>query len=214
VPLLAILLVGLGDAVVAGLIVVPLAVLAGRRLWVTFVLGGTLALLVVAVTPFLFGPLAEVLSLSQIRRVPFFLPIPFAIAGAALLAARLRLTGVAAAFGAGLAFRLASPGEFSYTIENAGPAWPVWVALAGGACALALGAVWRREPGSVWPHLGRARGRRFRPADSVAGNREGPPKRRCSRVYRPATGVRLRRRGAPGHVADTLPNRPKERVKE
>jgi hypothetical protein len=230
-----------GGAVVAGLIVVPLAVLAGRRLWVTFVLGGTLAVLVVALTPFLFGPLADVVSLSQVRRLPFFLPIAFAIAGAAVLAGRLRLAGVAAALGAGLAFRLAFPGEFSYTLENGGPAWPVWLALAGGACALAIGALWRCEPGPVRPGwaalaavafvlptawLGIAKVHRDRAPDRyklTGGLIQALRDLEAETVLfaHPQTGYRASGyapiylvAGAPGHVADTVRNRPKERVKE
>lgn len=137
-----------GPAVIAALLVVPLAVLAARRTWAAFVLGGTLAVLAVLLVPFLFNPMSDVFSLSQARRLPMFLPVPFAVAGAALLAGRFRLGGVALAFGAGVALRVLYPGEDSYVFHIPGPAWPVWVAVVGGVGALVAAAVWRR--GSLW----------------------------------------------------------------
>jgi hypothetical protein len=231
-----------GGAVVAGLLVAPLAVFAARRLWAALVLGGTLAVLVVAVTPFLFGPLGDLVSLSQARRLPLFLPLPFALAGAAVLAGRLRLAGVAAALGAGIAFRLAFPREYAYQFLEGGPAWPVWVALAGSACALAVGALWRhresRRLRAGWAVLaaaafvvpsavgGIANIHRARAGDHykltrglVAALRQLEP--RTVLFAHPETSYRAAgyapvyiAAGSPGHVAKTVRNRPKDRVKE
>jgi hypothetical protein len=76
-----------GPAVVAALLVIPLAALAGRRLWAAYVLGAALAVLGVLLTPFVFSTFADAVSLSQARRLVAFLPLPFALAGAATLAA-------------------------------------------------------------------------------------------------------------------------------
>ena len=78
-----------GPAVVGALIVVPLAALATRRLWAAYVLGATLAVLGVLLLPFVFSTFADVVSLSQARRLAGFLPLPFALAGAAVLAGRI-----------------------------------------------------------------------------------------------------------------------------
>jgi hypothetical protein len=58
-----------------------------------------------------------------------------------------------AAFGAGAILQLEYPGEFTYRVVVGGPAWPVWVAVAGGLAALLAGAVLRRgfvEAAPVW----------------------------------------------------------------
>ena len=64
-----------GPVVVAGLIAIPLAAFAARRLWAALVLGGSVAVLVAVLVPPLFTILADVFSLSQARRLPEFLPV-------------------------------------------------------------------------------------------------------------------------------------------
>lgn len=131
-----------GGLVVAALLAIPLAGFAGRRLWAAFVLGASLAVLAVLLLPPLLTLLADLASVSQARRLVGFLPLPFALAGAAVLAGRFRLAGVAAALAAGTAVRWAFPPD-----GGSGPGeWPVWVAALGGAVALAVGA-WRRFEG-------------------------------------------------------------------
>ncbi len=139
-----------GPVVVAGLLAVPLAGLAARRLWAALVLGGSLAILAILLLPQLFTLLSDSASLSQSRRLAAFLPIAFALAGAALLLGRLRLAGVALAGAAGLAAELLVSGEFTYRVVEGGPGWVVWVAALGGLIALVAGAVLRRagpDPG-------------------------------------------------------------------
>ena len=82
------LLVSGGAGVVAGLVAIPLAALAWRRRWAALVLGGSLTVLAVALIPALFVRLADLVSLSQAIRIRYFLPLAFALAGAALLASR------------------------------------------------------------------------------------------------------------------------------
>ncbi|MGH3057565.1 MAG: hypothetical protein ACRDPP_04930, partial [Gaiellaceae bacterium] len=127
-----------GGLVVAALLAVPLAGFAGRRLWAALVLGASLAVLAVLLLPALLTLLADLASVSQARRLVGFLPLPFALAGAAVLAGRFRLVGVAAALAGGAAVRWAFPPD-----GGSGPGeWPVWVAAAGGVVALAV-AAWR-----------------------------------------------------------------------
>ena len=70
-----------GAVAVAALVLVPLAGLAWRRRWSSLVLGGSLAVLAVTLTPFLFERLSDAVSLSQSRRAAGFLPFAFAFAG-------------------------------------------------------------------------------------------------------------------------------------
>jgi hypothetical protein len=132
-----------GGLVVAALLAVPLAGFAGRRLWAALVLGGSLAVLAVLLVAPLLTLLADLASVSQARRLVGFLPLSFALAGAAVLAGRFRLAGVAAALAAGAGVRWAFPPEGG---TGPGAEWPVWVAAVGGAVALAV-AAWRRPDG-------------------------------------------------------------------
>lgn len=137
-----------GAAAVAALLVLPLAAFAPRRVR-AFVLGGSLIVLVVLLVPALFTPFADLMSLSQGRRLAQFLPLPFALAAVALLAGRARLLGVGLALAAGIGLQLAYPGSFFYGGGD-GPSYPVWIALVGGALALVL-AIWRRPEVELAP---------------------------------------------------------------
>ena len=57
-----------GAVAVAALLLVPLAALASRRRWAAYVVGGSLAVLVICLTPWLFTPFSDAVSLSQSRR--------------------------------------------------------------------------------------------------------------------------------------------------
>jgi hypothetical protein len=117
------------------------------------VLGGSLAVLGVLLLPQAFDALSELFSLSQSRRLAAFLPLPFALAGVAMILGRLRIAGALAALGAGAILQLEYPGEFTYRVVIGGPAWPAWVALFGGVAALVAGAILRRgfvEAAPVW----------------------------------------------------------------
>jgi hypothetical protein len=139
-----------GAVVVAGLLAIPLAGLAARRLWAALVLGGSLAVLVALVVPPLFTTLADAVSLAQARRLVLFLPVAFAVAGGCVVLSRLKAVGAALAGGASLALVLLYPGEFTLPFEGGGPSWPVWVAVAGGVAAIVAGAwlrPWGPSPG-------------------------------------------------------------------
>jgi len=124
-----------GAATVVALAAVPLAALAPRRAWAAYVLGGTVALGAIALVPILFTRFADTLSLSQALRIGGFLPLAFALAGAAELAAGVGRGAPILALGAGLAAVLAYPDAAT------GASWVVWLAVCGGSAALLLGAL-------------------------------------------------------------------------
>lgn len=121
-----------GGIKVAAFVAVPLALLASGRRWAAFVLGGTAALAVIALVPPVFERFADAVSLSQAVRLASFLPLPFALAGAAALAGRARALGAAAALAAGIGFELA------YREQVTGAAWAVWLAALAATGGLAL----------------------------------------------------------------------------
>ena len=228
-----------GAVAVAGLLLVPLAGLAARRRWAAYVVGGALAVLVVCLVPWIFTPFSDAVSLSQSRRLAGFLPLAFAVAGGVgVLAGLLGVLVAPVALVAGIALQLLYPGDFGYTLESGGPALATWFAVAGALVALALGfrprvplersaalasalillptyvhglTHWTvsgsRPPNPLSPGL-------------VAAVRDTLPVGAV--VYAdPEASYRL---GAvapvrvcvapPGHVADTVANRPRERVEE
>jgi Family of unknown function (DUF6541) len=117
---------------VAALVAVPLALLAGGRRWAAYVLGAPAVLGVVALVPPAFETLSDAVSLSQAVRLGSFLPLPFALAGAALLAGRFGAAGVTVALAAALGFELA------YGPGATGAGWAVWFAALAATCGLAV----------------------------------------------------------------------------
>jgi hypothetical protein len=135
-----------GAVAVAALLVLPLAGLALRRRWAAYALGGSLAVLAVMLTAALFVPFSDAVSLSQSRRAAGFLPFALVFAGGlAVLARRLRFGLPPLALAAGIALQLAYPGDFGYQLDEGGPALATWIAVAGGALALAGGLVFLKH---------------------------------------------------------------------
>src|SRR5439155_13879109 len=129
-----------GAIAVLALVAVPLALLAAKRRWAAFVLGGFLAVLVLMLVPDLFTRFSDAVSISQARRAAGFVPFAFAIAGGAAVLARVLWIGaLPVALCAGIAFQLAYPGDFGYALDQGGPALVTWIALFGGAAALVAG---------------------------------------------------------------------------
>jgi hypothetical protein len=133
------------------LVAIPMAAFAGTRRWAAYVLGASLAVLVLVLLPWAFDNLSSAVSVSQARRLAIFLPIPFAVAGAASLLGRYRVAACLAAFGAGGLLQLLYPGEFSYFLVVGGPPWPVWLALAGAGIGLIVAAIVRRSAPEATP---------------------------------------------------------------
>jgi hypothetical protein len=129
-----------GAVAVAALLLLPLAGLASRRRWAAYSAGGALAVLVVCLVPWIFTPFSDAVSLSQSRRLAGFLPLAIALAGGVgVLARLLGPLVVPVALAAGIAFQLLYPGDFGYTLETGGPAWATWIAVGGTLAALVVG---------------------------------------------------------------------------
>jgi len=128
-----------GPILVAALLLVPLVGLAVRRWWAAFAVGGTLLTLAVLLIPPLFTAFVDAISVSQGRRLAQFLPVPFVIAGASVLAGRFRFVAVAAALALGVALELAYQADSSHGVEAPGPVWPLWVAVLGAPLGIAAG---------------------------------------------------------------------------
>ena len=129
-----------GALAIAALLSVPLAVLAAKRRWAAFVLGGFVLVLALMLLPDLFTRFADAVSISQARRAAGFVPFGFAVAGGAAVLARLtRIAALPIGLGVGIALQLAYPGDFGYKLDQGGPAIVTWIALVGGAAALVAG---------------------------------------------------------------------------
>ena len=129
-----------GAVAVAALLSVPLAVLAAKRRWAAFVLGGFVAVLALMLVPVLFTHFADAVSISQARRAAGFVPFAFAVAGASAVLARLLWIGaLPVGLGVGTALQIAYPGDFGYTLDQGGPALATWIAFVGGGAALLVG---------------------------------------------------------------------------
>jgi hypothetical protein len=130
-----------GALAVAALACVPFALLAARRRWAAWVVGGSLAVFALTLLPWVFPHFADAVSISQGRRFAGFLPLPYAIAGgAAVLAGLVGFLVVPLGLAAGAVLQWAYPGEFGYRFHGTTPAWPAWVAVGGGIAALVAGA--------------------------------------------------------------------------
>jgi len=139
-------LFGRGGAVaVAALALVPLAGLASRRRWAAYVAGGTVAVLLIGLTPWLFTPFSHIVSLSQARRAAGFLPFAFAFAGGFVVLSALlrRWLLLPIALAAGILLQREYPGDFDYVLTKGGPAIVTWIAALGGVVAIVVG-LWRR----------------------------------------------------------------------
>ena len=144
-----------GPVVIGALAALPLLgfVLVTRRAWAAFAVGGSLIVLGILLVPELYTRFSDLVSISQSRRLSQFLPVPFALAGAAVLFGRVRLGGVLAAFGAGLALELLYETEITHEVVRGGPLWPLWLALVGTPLMAVAGVLFyrRRRPPELVP---------------------------------------------------------------
>lgn len=128
-----------GALAVAGLLLVPLAAFGARRDWGALVLGGTTAMLILLLVPWVFPHFADAVSISQARRAAGFLPLPFAaVGGLAMLGRGRGQLAVALALAAGIGLELLYPGWFGSAAPRGAPSYPAWVALGGGIAVLLL----------------------------------------------------------------------------
>ncbi len=135
-----------GAVAVAALLSIPLAGFAWRRRWASFVLGGSLAVFALTLPSFVFPHFADVLSLSQARRAAGFVPLAYAFAGGALVAAAaLRWLLPPLGLAAGIALQLAYPGDFGYGLREGGPSIATWIAALGAIAAVAAAVLGRRS---------------------------------------------------------------------
>jgi hypothetical protein len=229
-----------GAVAVAALFLFPLAAFAARRRWAAYVAGGSLAVLVVMLVPLLFTSLADLVSISQARRAAGFLPFAFAFAGGlGVLSRALGPLLPPAALVAGILLQVFYPGDFDYLLDHGAPGWIVWVALSAGIVGLVIGLVRRGEPleapaalaaalfllpvavagAAKWTPVGTKAGVALSPGLVSAVRGQVPP---GAIVYSdPETSYRLAAaapvyiaNAPPGHVADTLQNRPYERARD
>ncbi len=149
-----------GAVTIVALLMVPLALLARRRRWAAFVLGGTVAVLAVELWPLVFPHFSNLVSLSQSRRLSGFIPFSVALAGGAAIVARFsRTLALVGGLAVGIWLQVAFAGDFGLRASRTAPAIVVWLALYGGIAALIAGALlaWRRY-GDPPPPSSRPRG--------------------------------------------------------
>jgi len=143
-------LFGRGGAIaVAALVLLPLAVFARRRLWAALALGGMLAALAASLLTFVFPHLADIVSISQARRLVGFSPRAFVLVGGALVLARLLGPLVLpVALAAGIVLQWQVPGDFGspYRHAHGSPGWVTWVSFAAAGAALLVAVFLRRLP--------------------------------------------------------------------
>ena len=139
-----------GAVAVAALVAIPLAAFASRSRWAAYVVGGSLPILLLTLAGFAFPSFADLVSLSQARRIVGFMPISFAFAGGcAVLAGFLRGAALPAGLAAGLWLQLTWAGDFGPHLDHGGPAFATWVALVGAALAIPAGILIQRRWGSI-----------------------------------------------------------------
>ncbi|HZS30784.1 MAG TPA: DUF6541 family protein [Gaiellaceae bacterium] len=137
-----------GSVAVAALVLTPLALLGRRHRWAALVLGGTVSVLALELWPLVFPHFANAVSLSQARRAATFVPFAFAFAGGvSVVAGFSRLLALAVSLGTGIWLQLDYGGDFGLRAPRTMPSIVVWIALFGGAAAIAAGIVlvWARR---------------------------------------------------------------------
>lgn len=133
-----------GVVALVALLTIALLVLVPRQRWTAYVAGASVLMLAVMLAPPLFSELSDAVSLSQSRRLPGFLPLPFAFAGLVMLAGQLRTAGVALMLALGGLLVGLHAANVSW-LDDGGTGWAVWIGLAGAVIVLALGRLVRRD---------------------------------------------------------------------
>ena len=140
-----------GPAFVAAFLAVVATLFAARTRWASYVVGGSLAVLLFLLVPPLFTALADLASLSQARRLSLFLPLAVALGGACIvLGHRARVLGPVIALALGVVLQLVYPWD-EVVAEGGAAAWPVWVAVAAALAALIAAPRLARRPLTATP---------------------------------------------------------------
>ena len=140
-----------GPAFVAAFLAVAATIFAPRTRWASYVVGGSLAVLLFLLVPPLFTALADLASLSQARRLSLFLPLAVALGGACIvLGQRTRVLGLVIALALGIVLQLVYPWD-EVVVEGGAGAWPVWVAVAAALAALIAAPRLARRPLAATP---------------------------------------------------------------
>ena len=140
-----------GPAFVAAFLAVVATIFAPRTRWASYVVGGSLAVLLFLLVPPLFTALADLASLSQARRLSLFLPLAVALGGACIvLGQRTRVLGLVIALALGIVLQLVYPWD-EVVVEGGAGAWPVWVAVAAALAALIAAPRLARRPLAATP---------------------------------------------------------------
>jgi hypothetical protein len=230
-----------GPVAVAALLLIPLAAFAARRRWAAFVVGGSLAVFGFMLIPLLFTTLSDLVSISQARRAAGFLPFAFAFAGGLAVLSRVLWPWLPpTALVAGAVLQYLYPGDFDYAFDDPGPAWVVWLAVVGCATALVTGFVRRSRP-PVEDAAGLAAAFFLIPVVAVGLAKWSPVPTPPLGLLSPGLVEAVRQDVAersvvysdqetsyriaayapvyvavapPGHVADTIANRPLERARD
>ena len=230
-----------GPVAIAALLLIPFAAFAARRRWAAFVAGGSLAVLAFMLVPPLFANLSDLVSISQARRAAGFLPFAFAFAGGLAVLARVVWPWLPPiALVAGAALQYLYPGDFDYAFDDPGPAWVVWFAVVGCVAALVVGFVRRARP-PVEDAAGLAAAFFLIPVVAVGLAKWSPVATPPLALLSPGIVEAVREKvperavvysdqetsyriaayapvyvavAPPGHVADTMDNRPYERARD
>jgi hypothetical protein len=117
-----------GAAQIAALLLVPLAGAATRTRAGVFIASTTAIVILILIVPWFFTPFSAVMSVSQGRRLLFYLPWAFALAGGAMALARFGYIAVAGSLVAGVVLQILWPGDFAYTLLDPGPQGVAWFA--------------------------------------------------------------------------------------
>lgn len=133
-----------GAAEILAFLLAPLALLRRRERWASYVLATMSVDLALLMLFPLFSRFMDVASLSQARRLLFFLPVPFALVGGIGILARWWWTALVA-LAVGIFLEIHYHGDFNYVLLHPGPGWVAWVALFGCSVGAVVSIFWKRE---------------------------------------------------------------------
>jgi hypothetical protein len=133
-----------GSIAVAALLLLPVAAITIRERSSSLIAGGSLTILACTLLPWVFPHFADLVSISQARRAAGFVPFALVLTAVAAVAGRrLGWWTLPLALGFGITLQLLYPGSFGASLSAGLPGYPAWIALIGGALAVAAAFVAR-----------------------------------------------------------------------